>query len=102
MTNTTPVYVRIDSNLKESAEKILNKIGITPNAAISMFYSQIILQKGLPFDVRIPTDVSFNWDNLSKEEILAKIEEGIESVEKDGTYSSEEVYAMLSKRVNRQ
>ena len=39
---TTPVYARIDTNLKENAEAILAQLGITPSSAIQMMYSQIV------------------------------------------------------------
>ena len=48
MSNTNAVYARIDTNLKENAESILNQLGITPSSAIQMLYSQIVLQKGMP------------------------------------------------------
>ncbi len=44
MTNTNAVYARIDTNLKENAENILNRLGITPSSAIQILYSQIVLQ----------------------------------------------------------
>ena len=48
MANTTAVYARIDTNLKENAESILNRLGITPSSAIQMLYSQIVLENGMP------------------------------------------------------
>ena len=48
MANTTAVYARIDNELKENAESILLKLGITPSSAIQMLYSQIVLQNGMP------------------------------------------------------
>lgn len=39
MANTTAVYARIDSGLKDNAEKILQQLGISPSSAIQMFYS---------------------------------------------------------------
>ena len=50
MSATTPVYARIDSNLKENAEAILHQLGISPASAIQMLYSQIVLKRGIPFD----------------------------------------------------
>ena len=54
MANTTAVYARIDTNLKNNAESILSKLGITPTSAIQMLYSQIILHNGMPFELKIP------------------------------------------------
>ena len=49
MANTAPVYARIDVDLKENAEGILYRLGISPSEAIKMLYSQIVLVKGMPF-----------------------------------------------------
>ena len=54
MAKTTTVQARIDPLLKQDAEKVLAKIGLNSTAAINMFYSQIKLHQGLPFDARIP------------------------------------------------
>ena len=54
MANTSVVYARIDTKLKENAESILAQLGITPSSAIQMLYSQIVLTKGMPFDLRLP------------------------------------------------
>lgn len=56
MANTNVVYARIDTTLKENAENILNQLGITPSSAIQMLYSQIVLQKGMPFELRLPVN----------------------------------------------
>ena len=48
MSNTSAVYARIARNLKENAEEILSKLGVSPSSAIQMLYSQIVLTKGLP------------------------------------------------------
>ena len=48
--STSPVYARIDTELKENAESILSKLGITPSSAIQMLYSQIVLTNSLPLD----------------------------------------------------
>ena len=54
MAKTTTVQARIDPVLKQDAEKVLAAIGLNSTAAITMFYSQIKLRQGLPFDARIP------------------------------------------------
>ena len=36
MANTSAVYARIDTSLKENAEGILSQLGITPSGAIQM------------------------------------------------------------------
>jgi len=50
MAKTANLYTRIDPELKEQAEHILNSLGLPPSSAITMFYKQVVLQQGLPFD----------------------------------------------------
>ncbi len=51
---TETVRARIDPQLKQAVQKILDKLGISQTEAINMFYSQIELNQGLPFEVKIP------------------------------------------------
>ena len=53
-TKTASVHARIQPTLKLRAEAVLDKLGISTSEAIAMFFSQVALQKGLPFDVKIP------------------------------------------------
>ncbi len=48
------VASRINLEKKNVAERILAELGLTPSSAIDMFYSSIIINRGLPFDVRLP------------------------------------------------
>ena len=52
-TKTANLYARIEPDVKEQAESILSTLGIPASNAINMFYKQIILNRGLPFDVKI-------------------------------------------------
>lgn len=50
------VNARIEPKLKSQAEAILHKIGLTSAEAVRLFYKQIYLHRGLPFDVKIPNE----------------------------------------------
>ena len=54
MAKTSTVRARIDEQIKARAEKILQRTGISTSDAIKMLMHQIILHKGVPFDVRVP------------------------------------------------
>jgi DNA-damage-inducible protein J len=54
MPKTATINVRVDEVIKAKAEKILSKIGISTSDTITMLLHQIVLQKGIPFDVKIP------------------------------------------------
>lgn len=56
MAKETTVRARIDESLKQEAEAILRQLGLTTSQAINLYFSQIILHRGMPFDVRLPDE----------------------------------------------
>jgi addiction module RelB/DinJ family antitoxin len=46
---TEQIRLRIDSELAEEADAVCREIGITPTAAVSMFFAQMVKLRGLPF-----------------------------------------------------
>lgn len=70
------LYARIEPDVKEQAESILSALGIPASNAINMFYKQIILNKGLPFEVKIPSKKPVDVSRLSETELDAELEKG--------------------------
>ena len=54
MKKSAVVRARIEPELKEHAEAILDRLGLNPSQAITIFYRQVELRDGLPFEVSIP------------------------------------------------
>lgn len=65
MPKTATINVKTDKELKDKVENIFSKLGISPSDAINMFYSQVLLSNGLPFEV--PLEPSKNLANSIKE-----------------------------------
>jgi len=63
------INARIESELKLDVEEILKKLGLTATQAINMFYRQIKLHNGIPFDVKIP--------NKETQKVIEEAREGI-------------------------
>ena len=96
MANTSAVYARIDTNLKEHAEGILSQLGITPSSAIQMLYSQIVLKKGMPFDLRLPSSKPSSVNTLTREQLNAELQKGLDSIKAGKVFSADEVDAALA------
>lgn len=47
----TTIQIRIDTQTKKSAKKILHELGIDMSAAIKIYLKQIILRQGIPFQL---------------------------------------------------
>jgi DNA-damage-inducible protein J len=55
---TATIRARVEPGLKAKAEKVLEGVGLSPTDAITIFYRQVVLHRGLPFPVRIPNKVT--------------------------------------------
>ena len=59
---TANVLARVEPSVKEQAESIITQLGIPASVVINMLYKQIILTKGIPFDV----DTGMNLSDVSQ------------------------------------
>lgn len=91
-TKSANLYARIEPEVKEQAENILSALGIPASNAINMFYKQIILQRGLPFEVRLPAEKPVAMGALTKEELDAEIEKGYADMVAGRTVSADEAF----------
>jgi len=53
---TSIINARVKPELKGEVEQILSKLGITTTQAITMFFEQIKLNRGIPFALQLPND----------------------------------------------
>lgn len=73
---TEYIRARIEPEIKEQAESILNEIGISTTDALRMFYKSIIRENGIPFKTKIP--------NAETKQAIYNLENGINTT----TYNS--------------
>lgn len=100
-TKSANLYVRIEPDVKEQAESILSTLGIPASNAINMFYKQIILQRGLPFEVKIPSAKPVDMSVLSEEEMNAELENGYADMVAGRTKPAKQVFADIRKDYKR-
>ncbi len=51
--NMTNINIRIDESVKANAEKVFRGLGLTPSAAINLFYIQVARTNGIPFELKL-------------------------------------------------
>ena len=49
----TTLNLRIDSNIKKQAEKVVDELGISMSAAIVLYLKAIVRENGIPFDMKV-------------------------------------------------
>ena len=89
------VFVRMDPNLRQDAEEILNELGISPSTAVQLLYKQIIIQQGLPFSITFNTSTPLNIGKMDAEQLNIVLAEGLNSLNKE-KYTQNDVNEQLS------
>lgn len=63
MAKTDTLHIRVEPSIKKKAEETLSDLGLSITEAINVFLNQVILNDGIPFEIRKP--------RLNKETIQA-------------------------------
>ena len=79
MGKTATIQTRVDPVIKKKAQEVLRRLNVSMSEAISMYLAQIALQRGIPFEIKIPNDLT-----VQTLEAAEKGEElhGVDSVER--------------------
>ena len=88
------VNVRINENIKQHAESILEDLGLSRAVAIDLFYRQIILHNGLPFDLKLNTP-PLSTSDFTPSELEDILSRGVEESNNGNGRSAKEFFATL-------
>ena len=91
MAKSANLYARIEPEVKEQAEAILNALGIPASNAITMFYKQVILQRGLPFEVKLP-EHPLDVSRMTVEQIDSELEKGYAQMNAGQSISAKQAF----------
>lgn len=97
MAKTANLYARIEPDIKEQAEGILSALGIPVSNAINMFYKQIILQNGIPFEVKLPQPPVPDIGKLTEQELNTELQKGYDDMLAGRAKPASEVFASIRK-----
>lgn len=92
---TANVYTRIDPETRDEAEAILSQLGIPMSSAIGMFLKQVVLQRGMPFEVKLQPVRPLAIGELTKEQFDAAMQAGMDDVRAGRAVSAEDVEAEM-------
>lgn len=96
MARTSNVFVRVEPEIKERAEKILEQLGIPMSNAVGMFLRQIVFQRGIPFEMKLPSfEEPVAFRSLTKEQFNTEINKGMEDLRAGRVYSADDVEAEM-------
>jgi len=91
MAKTSNVFVRVEPEIKAQAERILDQLGIPMSNAIGIFLKQVVLQRGIPFDMKLPKSKPLVYDSLTEGELNVALEKGYADLAAGNVRSSQAV-----------
>lgn len=97
MARTSNVFARVEPEIKEQAEQVLDRLGIPMSNAVSMFLRQVVLQRGIPFEVKLPQETPLAYGFLAKEQFDAEIEKGMADIREGRVYSADTIEAEMKR-----
>ena len=97
-TKTANVTARIQPNIKEQAEAILDRLGIPVSVFIDMTYRQVIMRDGVPFSLDIP-DKLVTRDSITQAEFDTMMQTGLAQAKKNDSVSVDEAFNQLKSEI---
>ncbi|MCL1875244.1 MAG: type II toxin-antitoxin system RelB/DinJ family antitoxin [Synergistaceae bacterium] len=93
MARTSTVFARVEPELKEQAESVLEQLGIPMSNAVGMFLRQVVLQSGIPFDMKLPRGNThpLSFRALTDEQFDVEINRGLTDLSAEEVVSAESV-----------
>lgn len=91
MVNTTTIYADVETDVKDQAEIVLNSLGIPMSDAVDLFLKQVVLQRGIPFDMKLPLNKPIVVTELSKEQFDSEIQKGFDDINAGKVTSADDV-----------
>ena len=93
MARTATVFARVEPEVKEQAEIVLERLGIPMSNAVDMFLRQVVMQRGIPFEVKLPAEKPLSLNSMTKEQFDAEIQKGIDDMNNGKFFTADEVEA---------
>ena len=100
MLKSSSVYSRVEPELKEQAEQVLSQLGISMANAINLYLRQIVLQKGIPFALKLPQSKPLDYSMLSLDLLDVEIQKGFDDLNAGRVVSSKQVRKIMQELIN--
>lgn len=97
-TKTANVTARIQPNIKEQAEEILDRLGIPVSVFIDMAYRQVIMRDGVPFSLDIPNKLATR-DFIAQAEFDTIMQTGLAQAKRNDSVSVDEAFNQLNTEI---
>ena len=97
---TSTLCIRVDPVVKKNSEKVLDDLGMSISTAINLFLKQIIIQQGLPFEVKMKIAGMDNVELMTEQEMIDEVCGGSKEYQEGKTQSLKEFDEEFRKKHN--
>ena len=91
------VTVRIQPEIKQQAEAVLERIGLPVSVLIDTLYRQIIMTGGVPYPLTVPKIPT--RDSMTDEAFDAMLSQGLQQARDGQTMSIDEAFAQIQQEI---
>lgn len=99
MEKTATLNLRVNPAVKERAEEVLSRLGVSMSTAIDIYLNQIFLTGGIPFAVTLPkAPDKINADLMMSEELHAKLQRGYDDIEAGNVQNAANAFAKFKEK----
>lgn len=97
-TKTANVLARVEPDVKQQAEEIMSQLGIPVSVVINMLYKQIIMKKGIPFSLSLPS-APVTLDEMDEATFNSILENGLKQAKNGESLNAEDVFNSIRKEL---
>lgn len=98
MQKTATLNLRVDPDVKRSAEAVLSQLGLSMSTAVDMFLRQVALTNSIPFQVALPeAPRSIDVNAMSDEELGAALAHSLAQVRNGESFDIERTFSAIRK-----
>lgn len=91
MARTSNIFARVEPEIKEQAEQVLDRLGIPMSNAVGMFLRQVVLQRGIPFEMKLPQTAPLSYGSLTRDQFDAEMKKGVADMKAGRVYSADDI-----------
>ena len=96
-TKTSSIYIRLEPDVKEQAEKVLTALGLPLSNAVNIFLKQVAMKRCIPFSLSLPEKRQIEMDRLSEQELEQALHEGYQAYLDGKGKPAQDVFSEIEK-----
>ena len=100
MAKSSNLYIRIEPEVKEQAEKVFESLGISMSNAVGLFLKQVVINQGIPFELKLAPAKVKSVGTMTEAELNAALDQGYADYLAGNGFHAKDVFSDIRKGLN--